>query len=86
MPDFGKATANTIHIKSSPDGAFLLLLIGLLRAGAPPSVIYKKQVFMSCFPSDHQSIDWWNSYLKKGSPSFLIQKVFISNINLNLNI
>jgi len=28
----------------------LLLLIGLIKAGAPPSVSYKKQVFMACFP------------------------------------
>jgi len=30
--------------------ALLLLLIGLIRAGAPPSVFYEKQVFMGCFP------------------------------------
>jgi len=30
--------------------AHLLLLIGLIRAGAPPSVFYEKQVFMGCFP------------------------------------
>jgi hypothetical protein len=28
----------------------LLLLIGLKRAEAPPSVFYEKQVFMACFP------------------------------------
>jgi hypothetical protein len=30
--------------------ALLLLLIGLIKAGAPPSVFYEKQVFMGCFP------------------------------------
>jgi hypothetical protein len=29
--------------------ALLLLLIGLIKAGAPPSVFYEKQVFMGCF-------------------------------------
>jgi hypothetical protein len=29
--------------------ALLLLLIGLIRAGAPPSVFHEKQVFMGCF-------------------------------------
>jgi hypothetical protein len=42
----------------------LLLLIGLIRAGAPPSVVYKKTGFYGLLSLDHQSIDWWNSYLK----------------------
>jgi hypothetical protein len=48
----------------------LLLLIGLKRAEAPPSVFYEKQVFMACFPlttgqrSLRSLYTGWNSFFK----------------------
>jgi len=42
----------------------MLLPIGLIRAGASPSVVYKKTCFYELLYLNHQTIDWWNSYHK----------------------
>jgi hypothetical protein len=61
--------------------ALLLLLIGLIRAGVPPSGFHEKQVFMGCF-----HVPPVNAHFVHYRPGGILSLNFSAQIPLNYQI